>query len=789
MATITQKITIDVAKANVFDAVIGKQFDEDSRFLNCAVTKEGEPLVVPSASSITINARRPDGTSQSFAGTANADGTVTVPISAWILEQNGMVNLSVSIVGTSGDKLTSTTFYLNVQQAEADGYVLVYTAGSAMTAGTYYITLGGVNYQFTLTEALAAGDRIYFSSSYAAGKSVANLDGSTIETFTLTEGTSGAQLVNSDLIAFLANLELAIAHKADQDGDYPALTAGAARSMIGDATTNNETVYSTRVSGGGTPVGVREALKEVVGGTVGWNQLINPTKLTDDDVNSITVTSNQNTGEITVSGTATANTSAQVSTNPSISFQSGHIYYMAQPAGASPSTYFIRANGGTFYNYSTIARSGDTSSRYLRLYVSNGTTVDFTFAPMIIDLTLALGPTIADYAYTLESGNAGDGIAWLQKFFPKLLEYHAYEAGKLESVKVGAHRYTGFNLFDKSTATSNKIVAWATGALVTENGSIISDYIPVVSSPLTIYSNYKTAILGYDSDKNYLGAWTNPGWVKSSGLENKSKTISGAQFIRIEARTGSNGSIDLTAADISASFSPDAESGKFVPYESPWSYPLSPIDLRGIFKLDANNNIVATGDEYKADGTVTRKFASIDMGTLSWTRNSNGFFYASPTDGILRYTGTNPQGIVCDCYAYDGECASVSDASAKPEKSLAQWKNSTGLNRISIMDTSYADAPTFTAAMSGHYLVYEIETPTTESTTPYQELQRVVSGGTEEFVDSGVEAGTRDIAIPAGHSTDYYSNAGAEIPLPPGTDGTYTLTATVSGGSVVYSWS
>lgn len=38
------------------------------------------------------------------------------------------------------------------------------------------------------------------------------------------------------------------------------------------------------------------------------------------------------------------------------------------------------------------------------------------------------------------------------------------------------------------------------------------------------------------------------------------------------------------------------------------SYPLSGIELRGLPKLDANNNLYYDGDEYTADGTVKRKY-------------------------------------------------------------------------------------------------------------------------------------------------------------------------------------
>ena len=59
--------------------------------------------------------------------------------------------------------------------------------------------------------------------------------------------------------------------------------------------------------------------------------------------------------------------------------------------------------------------------------------------------------------------------------------------------------------------------------------------------------------------------------------------------------------------------------GEYEPYEK-HSYPLdSTLTLRGIPKLDANNNLYYDGDTYESDGTVTRKYGIVDLGTR-WSR-------------------------------------------------------------------------------------------------------------------------------------------------------------------------
>ena len=65
-------------------------------------------------------------------------------------------------------------------------------------------------------------------------------------------------------------------------------------------------------------------------------------------------------------------------------------------------------------------------------------------------------------------------------------------------------------------------------------------------------------------------------------------------------------------------------------------------------------------------------------------------------------------------------------------------------------DESLADAIT-----DGTYTVVKLATPTTETANPYTNPQTSTPNGTEEYVDAGVEAGTRDVAIPVGHETFY----------------------------------
>lgn len=117
MAQVIKEITVDVARKNLFQAIVAKQHDSNSRFLKVSFTNEGEPITIGSASSVIINAERADNESKSFAGSVNDDGTVTVPLTSWMLELDDFLRCDISIVAADDSKLTSTSFTIEVEAA------------------------------------------------------------------------------------------------------------------------------------------------------------------------------------------------------------------------------------------------------------------------------------------------------------------------------------------------------------------------------------------------------------------------------------------------------------------------------------------------------------------------------------------------------------------------------------------------------------------------------------------------------------------------------------------------
>ena len=123
---IIKELNIEVSSPNVFQAVVAKQYDMNTRFIKATFVDNGDKIYIdPDATvKVIINALRPDGESKGFDGEVNQDGTVTVPLHSWMLDQVGTVTCDISVIDTETDdnrKLTTTSFTLFVEKAAWGG--------------------------------------------------------------------------------------------------------------------------------------------------------------------------------------------------------------------------------------------------------------------------------------------------------------------------------------------------------------------------------------------------------------------------------------------------------------------------------------------------------------------------------------------------------------------------------------------------------------------------------------------------------------------------------------------
>lgn len=579
------------------------------------------------------------------------------------------------------------------------------------------------------------------------------------------------------------------------DGYYEEMTVGDAEQLVATQFVEDNEPYMFRPTGGSSDVGNRAYIDKIVGGTVAWNQLI---KQRESPLTSNGVTSTYNTdGTVTLSGTVT---SSYAETYSTINLVADHVYLYSNIILANPNNISFLLQPLNLPIVSPVVKNTSNSSRtnYGISRVTSGTDLTgIKFKANFFDLTQMFGSTIADYIYSLEQSQAGAGVAWFKKLFPK--DYYPYNAGELLSVEgLQSHDTVGFNQWDEE---------WEVGYLgysssnegqpiPMQNNTIRSKNFIKVLPNTSYYFKYPIAevhyVWEYDENKNALRHHQ----LLASGNNNPFTTPSDCHYIKFacEPAYGSTYNHDIC---INLSWS-GYRNGEYEPYEK-HSYPLdSSLTLRGIPKLDASNNLYYDGDEYTSDGTVKRKYGIVDLGSLDWEYNRDYSFMFCRVSGKK----SGHANLLCQRYNLDpmGVWTQGIDG---------VYGGNDQNNIIYIKDSNFTEPLTFKEAMNGVMLVYELATPTTETAEPFQHIQIVDDFGTEEFVSTGI--------VPVGHKTRYPANLRDKlqhlpdlaeddgyymigqsnkqmhlepfrIPKAPTTDGTYVLKAAVSGGTPTYVW-
>ena len=401
-----------------------------------------------------------------------------------------------------------------------------------------------------------AGNWYYYNGSAWTSGGIYNSAAVNVDTTLTVAGAAADAKVVGDKFD---EVEAELVNKANVDGAYENMTVGNAEQLISTVGETNKTPYLFRTSGGSIDIGDREVDK-LVGGTVAFNQLVS---MSNGSTTSNDVTYSRQDNIVTLSGTATAD-SFLLGVNMNI--PEGHkVLVKGCPSGGSLSTYYLKegysANAYADTGNGNIVEVGATNA--FQIYIKSGVDADgLVFKPQFFDLTQMFGSTIADYIYTLEQSQAGDGVAWFRNLFNA--EYYAYNAGQLMSVKTSSHDMVGFNAYDNSTGKAKLIGGMEyqiTGTYTSLSYSTGETITPDVNGKFTPSANGELTV------------------------------------------TGGN------ATDTCVHLVWDGErDGEYEEYKK-YSYALdSDLELRGLLKLDASNNLYYDGDTYESDGTVTRNY-------------------------------------------------------------------------------------------------------------------------------------------------------------------------------------
>lgn len=117
------------------------------------------------------------------------------------------------------------------------------------------------------------------------------------------------------------------------------------------------------------------------------------------------------------------------------------------------------------------------------------------------------------------------------------------------------------------------------------------------------------------------------------------------------------------------------------------------------------------------NGKLTITYSLVDLGTLSWTYYQDGIFFTTLTG---RKQGG--QNLICSNY----KTSDVQGWTFIEDKAVV---GNVANSNVYVRDTTYSDKTTFTAAMNGVQLVYELATPIEVTLTPI-EIEQVFGSNT-----------------------------------------------------------
>ena len=208
-------------------------------------------------------------------------------------------------------------------------------------------------------------------------------------------------------------------------------------------------------------------------------------------------------------------------------------------------------------------------------------------ADMVIDLTALFGSTIADYIYTLEQGTAGAGVAWFRNYFTA--DYYPYTANTLMSVKTSAKKIYDANdtLIETYDLSGSRLVHRRYG--IVDLGTLNWNRTQLNSQWV-----FYTGLTGGSQKQYFNGLCQNYPIVgnimfTTDNTASLYGSTSPYQFSRIAIRDDSY----TVESDFKT-----AMSGVYLVYElaTPFDETVTNPELRGILKLDANNNLYYDGD-------------------------------------------------------------------------------------------------------------------------------------------------------------------------------------------------
>lgn len=352
---------------------------------------------------------------------------------------------------------------------------------------------------------------------------------------------------------------------------------------------------------------------------------------------------------------------------------------------------------GSYHLVRGVVLNGNDSNQnyYYRMDISSGTMI--IKDAMAIDLTRIFGagnePTVAEF----------------EAMFPE--DYYDYTAGELVNVAASGVKTVGFNQWDEE---------WEL------EGSRMKSKTLIPLLPNTAY---------YITMLSFPGHYHNKIFFNSEGKQISLDTSDSQSFIT--PADCAFMSFMLAASygttykhDICINISDPDRNGEYEPYKED----VVPLGLDSSKVKDSEGNILEIKGLASAGGTYDEKTCAklawrvgrIDLGSLNWTYY--GEYFVAPNSFGAAHTTAD---IICPLYKPAVYSSQMTDKSVHIDSD----------GQIYIKDSSYNDAASFKAAMSGVMLNYKLATPIEyDLAEPRAWVAEREDGGTETIIQTGSSA-------------------------------------------------
>lgn len=426
----------------------------------------------------------------------------------------------------------------------------------------------------------------------------------------------------------------------------------------------------------------------------------------DTTVNGIRFTSDGN-GSYTISGTATADAAYDFNINETIFPSTVYLHFLNNAATYNVAFVFI--NGTTQVYAPTpnvINRIADVSADLggktvtkLRLFVSNGATVNIALSPMMCtDNTVK---AFAPYS----------NICPIEGF---------------DSVEVVS---TGKNLFDKNNLDQTRGYLTYPSALISNSANYrVSNWIRVNAGEKYTVSNGTTrgespSYAWYDENRNLLQVT----YHHSGGFPQTYTAPDGAYWLRESVHVSDLDTFMLEKGATASSYEPFGN-----------AISLNLVSSAGSTVYGGTVTVNEDGS-----GTLVVDTEYEDFGDMTWVYNDDGRFKGTPKTYVKGYMTANARTVDfhCSCYKV------ISDSS--PYDATLNGAIYYAAKLFWVQDNRYTDATQYKTAMTGQTIAYPIDAPRTYNLTATQ-LQTLL--GTNHIWTDGTNI-----------DLDYYSDRYAEI--------------------------